>query len=158
MEDVRPARSGDLDRLVDLAREAIAELSGAKGGVVWRRHAARTEPIRDGLAIDLEEPRSAVFVGTIDDSVVGYAVTTVEALADGGDLAVLRDLYVEPDARGVGVGAAMMNAVLDWARERECMGVDSVALPGSRETKNFFESFGLVARAIIVHRHLDADR
>ena len=35
-----------------------------------------------------------------------------------------------------------------------CFGVDSLALPGDRHTKNFFESFGLVARAIIVHRSL----
>jgi GNAT superfamily N-acetyltransferase len=157
VEAVRPATGADLDRLEAMARAAVEELTAAKGGIVWRRHGARHEPLRDGLATDLEEPRSQVLVGTIDDAVVGYAVTTVEALADGGDLAVLRDLYVEPDARGVGVGAALMEGVLAWARERECMGVDSVALPGSRETKNFFESFGLVARAIIVHRTLDLE-
>jgi hypothetical protein len=47
-----------------------------------------------------------------------------------------------------------MEAVLAWAGERGCVGVDALALPGSRETKNFFESFGLVARAIVVHRDL----
>jgi hypothetical protein len=31
-----------------------------------------------------------------------------------------------------------------------------VALPGMRESKNFFERFGLVARAITVHRRLGA--
>jgi hypothetical protein len=30
-----------------------------------------------------------------------------------------------------------------------------VALPGDRDTKNFFESHGLVARAISVSRHLN---
>ena len=64
------------------------------------------------------------------------------------------DLYVLPDARGVGVGEAMMGLCLDWARRNGCIGLDSMALPGDRHTKNFFESFGLVARAIIVHRRL----
>jgi len=32
-----------------------------------------------------------------------------------------------------------------------------VVLPGNREGKNFFERFGLVARAIHVYRALDAD-
>jgi hypothetical protein len=32
--------------------------------------------------------------------------------------------------------------------------VDSLALPGDRHTKNFFEAFGLVARAIVVHKTL----
>jgi hypothetical protein len=48
----------------------------------------------------------------------------------------------------------LMDQLVEWCRERGCIGVDSLALPGDRATKNFFESFGLVARAIIVHRRL----
>ena len=47
-----------------------------------------------------------------------------------------------------------MDEILVWCRSQGCIGVDSLALPGNRETKNFFESFGLVARAIVVHRSL----
>ena len=154
MEGVRPAGTDDLPRLTSLAREVIDELADQKGGIVWRRHAARSEPVEDGLTTDLDDPDTLVLVGTIDDAVIGYAVTTIEAVADEGRLAVVRDLYVEPGARGVGVGAAMMDAVLAWAGERGCIGVDALALPGSRATKNFFEGFGLVARAIVVHRGL----
>jgi len=154
VEGVRPARADDLPRLAGLAREVIAELADQKGGIVWRRHAARPEPVEEGLTADLDDPASLVLVGTIDDSIIGYAVTTIETVADEGRLAVVRDLYVEPGARGVGVGAAMMDAVLTWAEERGCIGVDALALPGSRATKNFFEGFGLVARAIVVHRSL----
>jgi hypothetical protein len=32
--------------------------------------------------------------------------------------------------------------------------VDALVLPGHREGKNFFERFGLTARAIVVHREL----
>jgi GNAT superfamily N-acetyltransferase len=154
VEGVRSAVDEDLPRLVELARGAIAELAVQKGGTVWQRHAARVEPVEDGLADDLGHEATQVLVGTFADAVVGYAVTTAEVLADGATLAVVRDLYVEPGARGVGVGAALMDAVLAWAGERGCVGVDALALPGSRETKNFFESFGLVARAIVVHRDL----
>lgn len=155
MEGVRPAHVDDLPRLSILAREVVAELAGQKGGIVWRRHAARPEPVEDGLSADLDDPDTLVLVGTIDEAVVGYAVTTIEDVADEGRLAVVRDLYVEPGARGVGVGAATMGAVLAWAGERGCIGVDALALPGSRATKNFFEGFGLVARAIVVHRSLE---
>jgi GNAT superfamily N-acetyltransferase len=154
VEGARPATEADLPRLTELARSVIAELSIQKGGTVWQRHAARVEPVEPGLQDDLADGATQVLVGTYADAVVGYAVTTAEVLADDAMLAVVRDLYVEPDARGVGVGAALMEAVLAWAGERDCVGVDALALPGSRQTKNFFESFGLVARAIVVHRDL----
>jgi GNAT superfamily N-acetyltransferase len=154
VEGVRPAATPDLPRVAELAGQVIDELEGQKGGVVWRRHAARAEPLIEGLAADLADDATAVLVGTIDDTIVGYAVTTAEPLPDGGTLAVVRDLFVEPGARGVGVGAAIMDQVLAWAGERGCVGVDALALPGSRATKNFFEGFGLVARAIVVHKDL----
>jgi GNAT superfamily N-acetyltransferase len=154
VEGARPAGTDDLPRLAALARQVIDELSLQKGGIVWRRHAARPEPIEAGLEADLADPDTQVLVGTIDDTPIGYAITTVEQVADEGMLAVVRDLFVEPDARGVGVGAALMEAILAWAGERGCIGVDALALPGGRATKNFFEGYGLVARAIIVHRDL----
>ncbi len=156
MESVRPAVAEDLTApRPRSARAAIDELADEKGGIVWRRHAARREPLEEGLAEDLAtRDDTQVLVGTIDDAVVGYAVTTVETLFDDGALAVVRDLFVEPEARGVGVGAAVMEAILAWAGERGCIGVDALALPGGRATKNFFESFGFVARAIVVHRDL----
>jgi GNAT superfamily N-acetyltransferase len=154
VEGVRPAVADDLPRLRDLAAGVIGELAGQKGGIVWQRHAARREPLEDGLRDDLDDTDTQVLVGTIDGAVVGYSVTTIERLSDEGILAVIRDLFVEPEARGVGVGAALMEAVLSWAGEHHCIGVDALALPGGRATKNFFESFGLVARAIVVHRDL----
>ena len=75
-----------------------------------------------------------------------------ERLTDGGLLGVVDDIYVDPGARSVGVGEALMDHVLAWCRDQGCFGVDSLALPGDRATKNFFESFGLVARAIVVHK------
>ena len=66
-----------------------------------------------------------------------------------------KDLFVEPEARGVGVGSALMTELLDAARRNGSCGIEAEALPGDRATKNFFEGFGLVARKITVHRRLD---
>jgi GNAT superfamily N-acetyltransferase len=154
IEAARPASSADLPRIAALARAAIAELRSTKGGDVWARREARQEPIDDSLAADLANADAIVLVGSIDDAVIGYAVAVIEQLADGSELAHLEDVYVEPDARGVGVGEMLLDAVIAWATDRHCAGIDSLALPGNRETKNFFESFGLVARAIVVHRPL----
>lgn len=154
IEAARPASSDDLPRLAALARAAIAELRATKGGEVWARREARQEPLEESLAADLVRSDAIALVGTIDDVAIGYAVAVVERLADGSDLAHLTDVYVEPEARGVGVGEALLDAIVEWATEHRCVGIDALALPGNRETKNFFESFGLVARAITVHRPL----
>ena len=45
----------------------------------------------------------------IDDAVVGYGLVRAERLADGGVLGVIDDLYVDPEARSVGVGEAVMD-------------------------------------------------
>jgi GNAT superfamily N-acetyltransferase len=153
-ESTRVATRQDLDLLVELAEAAVVEKRSQKGGEVWSRHDGRVDSPRPRLAEALAEPDHHVVLGLLDDAVVGYAVAHTERVADGGTLGVIEDLYVDPGCRAVGVGEVLMNDLLDWCRQRGCFGVDSLALPGDRATKNFFESFGLVARAIVVHRAL----
>jgi GNAT superfamily N-acetyltransferase len=147
-EAVRQATDDDRAVLAELHRLATDELREQRGGELWARQTDRAA----GPA--LGAPATAAWVGTIDDTVVGYAIARLDPLADGGRLAVLTDVYVLPDARGVGVGELLLDAVIAWATEAGAVGIDSVALPGMRDSKNFFESAGLVARAITVHRSL----
>jgi GNAT superfamily N-acetyltransferase len=90
-----------------------------------------------------------LWAGTIDGVPVGYALVSAD-----GDVAVIEELHVDPEARAVGVGEALLDAVIIWAKEQACSGVDSFALPGARETKNFFETFGMTARLLVLHRDL----
>jgi GNAT superfamily N-acetyltransferase len=154
MEAARPAGPGDLPDLARLAGEAVAELVPQRGGEMWARTIGRRPPFEEGMAAALDDPDVLVLVGTVATSVVGYAVARLDPVADGHSLVVIEDLFTEPDARCVGVGEAMLDQVVSWGTERGAIGVDAVVLPGARETKNFFESFGLKARAIVVHRDL----
>jgi ribosomal protein S18 acetylase RimI-like enzyme len=154
IEAVRRATKDDVARIADLARVAIAELIATKGGPVWARREGRIEPLDESIRAAIADRDTVALVGTIDDVVVGYAIAAAEVLADNGRLARLTDLYVEKGARDVGVGELLLDSVLAWATEAGCFGIDSIVLPGNRETKNFFESAGMIARAIIVHRPL----
>lgn len=156
-EECRRAEPGDLPVLEALAELAVEEMSPLRGGWVWSRREARRPPMAEGFRADLADPDACVAVGAIDGTVVGYGTVRVEPLHDGHPIGRVDDIYVMPGARGVGVGESIINHLMDWAAGRGCVGVDSLALPGDRHTKNFFETHGLVARAIIVHRKLDRE-
>ncbi len=158
MEAARPASPADVPAITDLARTAVGELGLLRGGPVWQLQDARVEPVDEGIRADIERgpDEGLAVVGTIDDAIVGYGVSHLEVLTDGSVLAEVSDLYVDPEARGIGLGEAMMNLLVAHAVEAGAIGIDALALPGDRATKNFFETFGLKARAIVVHRSLVA--
>jgi GNAT superfamily N-acetyltransferase len=148
-EWARTASPSDVERIAELERLAGADVAEQKGGPLrLLRDARRFDASLLGTADVL------VVVGGLDDIVFGYAVVRAETLADASVLAVVDALYVEPLARDLAVGEVMMDAVLAWSVARRCRGIDAIALPGDRATKNFFERFGLTARAIVVHRAL----
>ncbi|MGH9183727.1 MAG: GNAT family N-acetyltransferase [Acidimicrobiales bacterium] len=156
MEAARRATDGDLARLAELAAEAVAEQVDSRGGRVWALREARPLPAGPSLEAALHDTGRLVLAGTIDGTTVGYAAARIEMLRNRERLGIVSDIYVEPGARAVGVGEALLEAVLAWCREQGCSGVDALALPGNRETKNFFEAFGFTARALVVHRQLPA--
>jgi len=156
MEGTRLATEADVPVLAALTEAAVDEQRDARGGEVWAVREARALPAEDSLRHAIADPSQLVLVGTIDDVVVAYAAVRVEDLRDGSRLGVVTDIYTDPGAREVGLGEALIDEVLKWCTEQGCRGVDALALPGNRETKNFFETAGLTARAIVVHKRLPA--
>lgn len=145
-EAARRATAGDLPTLTLLYEQATTELREQRGGEVWSLQNDRDAP---EPPFDFDDDALLLLAGTIDDVVVGYARCELV-----GEVAVLTDVFVDAEAREVGVGEALLDSAVEWAREQGCIGIDSVALPGMRATKNFFEAAGLVARAITVHKDL----
>lgn len=156
MEGARPASEADLPRIVELCRDALAEVrSRERGGHLFAMRDVRAEPVDKSLSDALGDPRSTVVAGTIDTEVVGYAVGRTETLRDHTTLGVVEDLFVQPEARSVGVGTAIMGQLLEWFSSHGCLGVDATALPGARATKNFFEATGFTARLIVMHHRFE---
>lgn len=153
-EAARRAGPGDRDDLVALARAARAEAVERRGGGLLVTTSLAPEPLDEALDPSRVGEEDLLLVGTIDEVPVGYAVCRVRPMHDGRRLGVIDELFVRPEARAVGVGEALMEEITAWGRACGCVGLDAVALPGDRDTKNFFETAGLVARAILVHRPL----
>jgi len=157
VEGVRRATEEDLPRLAELVHAAIAELTPMRGGAVWAAREARPEPVEDSLKASLADDRTRLVVGTIDDVPVGYAAVHVEVLHDRSRLGVVDDIFVEAEAREVGVGDAMLGDLVSWCEAEGCAGMDAMALPGHRSAKNFFEESGFTARQLVMHHRLEGD-
>jgi len=155
VEGSRPAAAEDLPRIAELAALARDELVPMKGGALWSAREAVAEPFEDAYGALIDRDDALVVVGTVDEAVIGFGVVTLERLRTGETLGIISDLFVEPGARAIGVGEAMADDLVAFCETRGCTGIDALALPGHRTTKNFFEDSGFTARALVMHRALD---
>jgi ribosomal protein S18 acetylase RimI-like enzyme len=97
---------------------------------------------RSSEAVDRMIEGSDVVVGLVDstsDRLVGFA----RAITDGVFLAVVLDVIVAPNERGVGHGARVMDELL--ARP-ELAGVDSIELVCQPELIEFYRRWGFTDR------------
>lgn len=154
---VRPATHADSERLVALRDRAIEETTGRRGGSVLASElTGRAGDIRGGTeGVAVAELHARDEAAAVEPAAVGYVTLQTEGAAPG--VAAIRELYVEPRARTIGVGSALLEAAVAIALEHGCTSIDAVALPGDRATKNFFEDHGMVARAITVNRVIGGD-
>ncbi len=157
MEGTRLAQLSDAEVCAELCRDALEALEGRRGGSLFARREsgliAKALMRPGGLSRLLADPRRRVVVGTIDAVVVGFAIGKVDPVGEAS-VGVLDGLYVQQAVRGVGVGHAMLHALVAWFEASGCRSVDATALPGDRESKNFFEGMGFKARLITMNRSL----
>ena len=152
-DESRLATPADIDELVRLAAIGRDLIRDARGGAMWLARHAPPEPLDETFGAAIADDAATIQVGCIDDVPLGFILARIDDAEPR--IAVVEELFVLPEARGVALGEHMMNAVVDWAAAAGCVGVDGYALPGDRATKNFFETFGLVARGIVVHRAIE---
>jgi GNAT superfamily N-acetyltransferase len=156
MEAVRAAVPEDGPRVGELVAELVVAISPQRGGSLlidpdreWSGTA-----LAGSLARLLDDDRHLVLVGTLDGAVTGVAVCHHDDRGGHGRLGSLDACYVEPEARGQGLGGLLLDAAMAWFAAQGCHGVDGVALPGDRAGKNFYEGAGFKARMLIMHRRL----
>lgn len=117
--EVRPLTGGHFEEAVYLVERFFAE----------EGFAATVAQIRTGLCALMSGEGSAVFVAELGGRAVGVATVTTTRGIELGLSAELEDLYVLPEARGAGVGAALIDTVKRWCRARGCTLVAVVVTP-----------------------------
>lgn len=111
--DVRRARPDEWRAVRDLRLRALASDPDAFGGTLAEATARPDAEWQERLASD----DHVTFVAETDDVAGGLIGMAVGVPAeDRPGIAALHGMWVEPQARGQGTGAALMDAVESWAR------------------------------------------
>lgn len=150
----RLAGAEDVGVLVDLYRKLETEMVAIHP--MWPRADGLDEPVEQSFLTHIRNPSARVYLGEVDGYPFGFIYgRTEELLTHEGDtrVASIRLVFVEEDARGVGLGEIMRDALMDDFRELGHHLFDAHVLPGHRLAKNFFEAGGFSARSIVMHHN-----
>jgi GNAT superfamily N-acetyltransferase len=150
----RAATTRDLPALGALLSDCAAAVGSERGGRHYVGRELIGPPYATRLRALISSPDVLLMSGTLDEAVFAVALARIETLTGGGRLGRLELLFVDPEAREVGLGEALVREAISWAGEQGAEGLDAYALPGNREAKNFLESSGFTARLIVMHRDL----
>jgi GNAT superfamily N-acetyltransferase len=153
VETARAATLADMPTLCSLWELAVDELAGQRGGALLVESLGGPEPLAVFLERSLGDRDRLLVLGSTEGVEVGFASVRCDR-RPRALIGVVEAVYVEPSARLVGVGEAMLDMVVRWCADRGCQGVDAPALPGSRAAKAFFEDHGFVARLLVMHHPL----
>jgi ribosomal protein S18 acetylase RimI-like enzyme len=133
----RPARRADAPRLLRLMR-GLAQFEGyLESFAVTRRELERRAFGHNAqCAIEIAED-------LVSGNILGYAVIlTTPYTYDLKPTLTLKELYVEPHARGLGVGKTLMRAVAARAMALSAGRLRWDVLPGNDRAESFYRSLG----------------
>ena len=114
----------------------------------------RTLRLDASLRQRLHDPDAGTLVGGFDDHVLGVLLLDRRQVAEGRAIARITFVFVEPEARHIGIGEALIDAVVAWAR--------AAGAPRHRRHRPArrpphqepLRAFGLKARALVTYRAL----
>jgi GNAT superfamily N-acetyltransferase len=97
-----------------------------------------------GLRLILEQPnRGRIFVLRNDETLMGMVNTLFTiSTAEGGVVLILEDFFVHPSHRGHGYGAQLLDAVVDFAKQKDFKRITLLTDKLSEESQRFFNRHG----------------
>lgn len=95
--------------------------------------------------------RTVYFVAGVGVTVFG----SLELSQNSNDSWTITHVFVEKDAREIGIGDALVQHAMTFLRNEKATWIAGQAQPGDRALKNLFERHGLVAQTILVGRSLN---
>ena len=132
---IRPAAPADLPLIADLIR-ALAEYEKLADEVRFNEAVL-------GEKLFGPRPYAEVLIGEIDGEVQGFALFFHNfSTFEGRPGIYLEDLFVRPEARGCGLGKALLGELARIAVERDCARLEWWVLDWNEPSIGFYKSLG----------------
>lgn len=147
MSDVtyRIAEPADAGALAALARDTWVDTFGAlypPEDLAAYLAAKYGEPIQRA---EIEDADTLYFLAERDGALIGYCMVGRLDLPVEDDNAVeLHRLYLRAEAKGAGVGPALMERALVWARERNARAMYLSVWENNHRAQRFYRRYGFV--------------
>ena len=149
-DPIRKATPADLGDILQLIRDLAA----------YEREPDAVQATVESLYGTLfgPTPTAEAVVAEVDDEVVGVALYfTNYSTWSGRDGLYLEDLYVKPEARGLGLGKALLQRIARIAVARGCARVEWSVLDWNEPAQAFYRSLGAQAMDEWTVHRLDGD-
>ena len=131
MIEIRVAVLEDVPVLLRLARAFYDE----------DRFSTTDAELERNIGVLLQADNAHIVLALQDAAVAGFALTTTAFILESGLVAELQDLYVTPDARGSGVGTALIEDSAHWARSRSATRLEVVIAPNGQDVGHLFSYY-----------------
>ena len=135
---IRPAVAEDLDLVIGFIR-ALAGYERLADAVVLDRQTLRRHLFGD-------KPMAEVLIGELDGVARGFALFFHNfSTFEGKPGIYLEDLFVDPEARGAGLGKALLARLAQLAMARGCARLEWSVLDWNEPAIAFYKSLGATA-------------
>ncbi|MBI2845150.1 MAG: GNAT family N-acetyltransferase [Chloroflexi bacterium] len=105
----------------------------------------------------LTDPHSRILIGEIDGKVQGYlSVWRRTSLSHVGPAAFIDDLIVSKEARGLGLGKALIQEAVRYAREWGCVEIEVSSTPENDAALGLYRDLGFQERGPLLEQDLHA--
>jgi putative acetyltransferase len=132
LRNIEPQDNADIAKII---RSCLKEFGADKPGTVYY------EESTDNLFGLYSEERSVYFIAEIEGRILGGGgISPTNGLSE--DTCELVKMYLLPEARGKGIGAALLNKCIETAKQKGFNNIYLESLPELRRAITVYEKFG----------------
>lgn len=133
--EIREIKAEDNQQVKELIRKVLVEMGVPKVGTAYEDKAL------DDMTRTYKAERSAYFVVEEDSKIIGSAgIAPLIGLEE--EVCELQKMYFLPEARGRGIGMAMMNNCLDFARSKGFLKCYIETMPYMENARKLYNKSG----------------